>query len=97
MDIWGLGCVWFEILTLDPLFPGESEVDQIDKIHSVIGTPSDKLVKRLKKFPNEEFDFKFSQKKGSGIRKLLPDTSLKCVDLITKLLKYDPEKRITCA
>ena len=47
MDIWGLGCVWFEILTLDPLFPGESEVDQIHKIHKVIGTPPDKLVKRL--------------------------------------------------
>jgi len=27
MDIWGIGCVFFEILNLKPLFPGKSELD----------------------------------------------------------------------
>lgn len=40
MDIWGVGCVFFEILALYPLFPGTNELDQIEKIHDVIGTPS---------------------------------------------------------
>ena len=34
------GCVMFEIITLRPLFPGSNELDQINKIHDVLGTPS---------------------------------------------------------
>jgi renal tumor antigen len=30
----------FEIITLRPLFPGSNELDQINKIHEVLGTPS---------------------------------------------------------
>lgn len=30
----------FEIITLRPLFPGSNELDQISKIHEVLGTPS---------------------------------------------------------
>jgi renal tumor antigen len=29
----------FEIITLRPLFPGANELDQINKIHEVLGTP----------------------------------------------------------
>lgn len=39
MDIWGVGCVFFEVLSLYPLFPGENELDQIHKIHNILGTP----------------------------------------------------------
>lgn len=41
MDIWGIGCVIFEVLTLSPLFPGKNEKDQIERIHRIMGTPSD--------------------------------------------------------
>jgi renal tumor antigen len=37
MDIWALGCVFFEILMLYPLFPGSNELDQINRIHAVLG------------------------------------------------------------
>lgn len=46
MDLWGIGCVLFEILALFPLFPGENEKDQIDKIHKVLGTPCQSVSKR---------------------------------------------------
>ena len=39
MDMWGVGCVMFEVLALYPLFPGTDEVDQIKKIHKIMGTP----------------------------------------------------------
>lgn len=39
MDIWGFGCVLFELITKKPLFPGKDELDQIHKIHNIIGTP----------------------------------------------------------
>mmetsp|Transcript_14604 Transcript_14604/g.51980 ORF Transcript_14604/g.51980 Transcript_14604/m.51980 type:complete len:286 (-) Transcript_14604:683-1540(-) len=36
MDIWGAGCVFFEISSLYPLFPGTNELDQINRIHKVL-------------------------------------------------------------
>ncbi len=39
MDIWGVGAVFFEVLSLFPLFPGTNELDQVHKIHNILGTP----------------------------------------------------------
>lgn len=39
IDIWAVGAIMAEIYTFRPLFPGSSEIDQIFKICSVIGTP----------------------------------------------------------
>ena len=47
MDVWGIGCVFFELVTKVPLFPGDDEVDQLHKIHHVLGTPSDRLLKAM--------------------------------------------------
>jgi renal tumor antigen len=35
MDLWGAGCVFFEITSLYPLFPGTNELDQVNRIHKV--------------------------------------------------------------
>ncbi|RYG95511.1 hypothetical protein EON65_55875, partial [archaeon] len=35
MDMWGAGCVMFEITSLYPLFPGSNEIDQVNRIHKV--------------------------------------------------------------
>ena len=47
MDIWGVGCVFFEILTLFPLFPGDDEIDQVNKIHNILGSPPIELFNKL--------------------------------------------------
>jgi renal tumor antigen len=49
MDLWGVGCVFFEIVTLFPLFPGDNELDQINKIHNILGTPNEELLNQFKK------------------------------------------------
>lgn len=38
--MWAVGCIMAELYTLRPLFPGSSEVDEIFKVTSVLGTPS---------------------------------------------------------
>lgn len=40
IDLWAVGCIMAETYTLRPLFPGSSEVDQIFKVCSILGTPS---------------------------------------------------------
>ena len=49
MDIWGVGCVFFEVLSLFPLFPGDNELDQIHKIHNILGTPGQELIDKFQK------------------------------------------------
>ena len=39
IDIWAVGCIMAELYTYRPLFPGSSEIDEIFKICSVLGTP----------------------------------------------------------
>ena len=98
MDIWGVGCVLFELLTSDPLFPGRNEVDQIGLIHKILGTPSLELLK-LFQVNSVHMDFNFSHKKGSGIESRVtqkhPSVSASCVDLLGKMLAYDPRFRIS--
>jgi renal tumor antigen len=94
MDIWGAGCVMFEILTLVPLFPGKNELDMIHRIHNILGTPSQKVLDRLKSRASH-MEFNFPQKAGTGIEKLLPHVSPDCLDLLKQLLAYDSEERIS--
>jgi renal tumor antigen len=44
MDLWGVGCVLFEVVSLFPLFPGNDEVDQVHKIHNILGSPPKELL-----------------------------------------------------
>lgn len=39
MDMWSVGCIFGELLTQKPLFPGKSEIDQINKIFKVLQLP----------------------------------------------------------
>ncbi|KAK2960304.1 putative MAPK/MAK/MRK overlapping kinase [Blattamonas nauphoetae] len=93
MDIWGLGCVFFEILMLFPLFPGKDEIDQIHRIHTVLGSPSEEYLSKIKK--SKHMHFSFPKTNGSGLKKLLKASSDTLVDLLTKMLEYDADKRYT--
>jgi renal tumor antigen len=95
MDLWGAGCVMFEITSLYPLFPGSNEVDQINRIHKVLGTPSSEILQKFRSKGASHISFDFPPQKGVGIAQLVPHASADCVDLLTKMLKYDASERIT--
>lgn len=94
MDMWGVGCVFFEIVSLYPLFPGTNEADQIQKIHNILGTPDAAILERFKRHATH-IDFNFPQKEGTGIAKLITHASPDCIELIIKLLEYNPEDRLS--
>ena len=95
MDIWGLGCVFFEILTLVPLFPGDDEIDEVNKINAVLGSPPDELYEKFVKNSSHRNEFNFEYQRGTGIQKYLTHVSPPIVDLINQMLIYDPDKRPT--
>jgi len=49
MDMWGVGCVHFEVSSLFPIFPGDNELDQIGKIQNILGPPSLEVINMFKK------------------------------------------------
>ncbi|XP_059411430.1 MAPK/MAK/MRK overlapping kinase-like isoform X1 [Carassius carassius] len=93
MDVWSTGCVFFEILSLSPLFPGRNELDQVNKIHDVLGTPDIKLLQKFKQSRAMRFDF--PPRKGCGISHLIPQCSAAALSLLHQMLTYDPEERIS--
>uniref|UniRef100_A0A667YYH5 MOK protein kinase n=1 Tax=Myripristis murdjan TaxID=586833 RepID=A0A667YYH5_9TELE len=93
MDIWSAGCVFFEIISLNPLFPGTNELDQVSKIHDVLGTPDRSLLQKFKQSRAMRFDF--PPKRGSGISRLIPNCPAPALSLLYQMLAYDPDERIT--
>merc|ERR1719383_1333264 len=92
VDTWSIGCIFAEMLSRRPLFPGDSEIDQLFRIFRSLGTPTESLwpgVSALR-------DFKpvFPQWETQDIHKILSvSTSEEGQDLLTKLLTYKPSKR----
>jgi serine/threonine protein kinase len=92
IDIWSLGCVMAELLLGNPLFPGDSGVEQLIEIIKILGTPSKQEIQKLN--PNHT-TFKFPQIKPHPWAKVFrnkapPDA----VDLVSKFLRYEPQTRL---
>ncbi|KAF7703977.1 hypothetical protein HF521_021049 [Silurus meridionalis] len=93
MDMWSAGCVFFEILSLNPLFPGTNEVNQVSKIHEVLGTPDSTVLQKFKQSRVMAFDF--VPRKGCGLSRLIPHCSAPSLSLLYQMLAYDPDERIS--
>ncbi|KAL5218010.1 hypothetical protein ABZP36_018694 [Zizania latifolia] len=93
IDLWSTGCVMAELLLGQPLFPGESGVDQLVEIIKVLGTPTREEIKCMN--PNYT-EFKFPQIKvhpwHKVFQKRLPPEAM---DLVSRFLQYSPNLRCT--
>ncbi|CAK9254689.1 unnamed protein product [Sphagnum jensenii] len=93
IDIWSVGCVMAELLLGQPLFPGESGVDQLVEIIKVLGTPTREEIKCMN--PNYT-EFKFPQIKSHPWQKVFHKRMPpEAVDLVSQLLQYSPNLRCT--
>ncbi|XVE73912.1 hypothetical protein DITRI_Ditri11bG0156700 [Diplodiscus trichospermus] len=93
IDIWSVGCVMAELLLGQPLFPGESGVDQLVEIIKILGTPTREEIKCMN--PNYT-EFKFPQIKAHPWHKIFHKRMPpEAVDLVSRLLQYSPNLRCT--
>jgi len=68
LDVWSAGCVLAELLLGQPIFPGDSGVDQLVEIIKVLGTPTRDQIREMN--PNYQ-EFKFPQIKAHPWTKVL--------------------------
>ncbi|XP_003729382.1 glycogen synthase kinase-3 beta [Strongylocentrotus purpuratus] len=92
IDVWSAGCVLAELLLGQPIFPGDSGVDQLVEIIKVLGTPSRDQIKEMN--PNYT-EFKFPQIKPHPWNKVFrARTPADAIQLCSRLLEYTPKSRI---
>ena len=92
IDIWSQGCVGAELLLAQPLFPGDSGVDQLVEIIKVLGTPTKEEIRSMN---SNYIEFKFPQIKGCQWKKIFRNkTPEEAMDFIAATLAYTPSKRL---
>jgi serine/threonine protein kinase len=92
VDIWAMGCIMGELYMLRPLFPGSSETDTINKICSVLGTPTKETYSDGLKLA-ASMRFKFPQYVPMNLQQLMPTASKEAIDLMRDTMMWDPNHR----
>lgn len=93
LDIWSLGCIFYELATGKALFPAKNEQEELLKIFKVCGTPTRESWPGVGELPQWRDDFPVYP--GTPIPDLLPNLDEQGRDLFAKMMHIDPAKRIS--
>ena len=93
VDVWSIGCIFAEMINHAPLFPGDSEIDELFRIFRVLGTPNDGTWPTVSTLP--DYKTQFPQWKAKPWKEICPSLGEDGLDLLKRLLQYAPNKRIS--
>lgn len=93
VDLWSLGCVFAELLTLKPLFPGTADIDQISRIISVLGNPNEEAWPGCSKLPDYAAISFAKVENPTGVEACMFNCMPEEVSLVKRLVCYDPARR----
>jgi non-specific serine/threonine protein kinase len=93
IDIWSAGCIMAEMYTGRPLFPGTTNEDQLLKIFRTMGTPTEQTWPGVSQFP--EYKQTFPMYPAQHINTILPMVDAYGLDLLNRMLQYQPHLRIS--
>lgn len=92
IDIFALGALMAELYTFKPLFPGSSEIDQLQKVCKVLGTPQNWL--EGQRYASL-IGFRFPMESGIPLQSIVQNASPDAIDLMRRMLSYAPDTRPT--
>jgi mitogen-activated protein kinase 15 len=97
VDIWSVGCILGELLGGKPLFPGTSTMNQLDRIIEISGLPSEEDIEAINSpFAATMLESLPPTSQRTKLSDLFPHASKDALDLLSKCLMFNPQKRITC-
>ncbi|XP_057977987.1 mitogen-activated protein kinase homolog NTF3-like [Malania oleifera] len=97
IDVWSVGCIFAEILGRKPIFPGTDWLDQLKLIISVLGSRQEADLAFIDNPKARTFISSFPYSKGIPFVQLFPEADPLAIDLLERMLVFDPSKRITAA
>lgn len=96
VDIWSAGCVMIEIFTKHAIFPGDGgEINQLDKIYNVLGTPTRSEWPGLVDMAWFELLRPLERKHNTFAEKYQDRLTPAAFELLQAMFLYDPAKRPT--
>ncbi|CAI5724960.1 unnamed protein product [Hyaloperonospora brassicae] len=93
VDIWSVGVIFAEMVSKKPLFPGDSEIDQLYRIFRTFGTPNDASWPGVTKL--RDYAPTFPKWKRKNTCELFPQIDESGLNLLESMLRYDPSTRIS--
>ncbi|KAI6698750.1 hypothetical protein NL676_018869 [Syzygium grande] len=92
VDMWSVGCIFAEMVRRQALFPGDSEFQQLLHIFRLLGTPTEKQWPGVTALRDWHV---FPQWEPQNLARAVPSLGPDGVDLLSKMLIYDPAERIS--
>jgi len=96
IDMWSVGCILGEILGRRVLFRGKDYLNQLSKIINILGTPTEQEMYFVKNHAcRRMIRTDMSRKRKRSWSSIYPNAEKNALDLLDRLLTFDPAKRIT--
>ncbi|KAE8578169.1 hypothetical protein XENTR_v10023373 [Xenopus tropicalis] len=97
IDMWSVGCIFAEMLGRKPLFPGKNYLHQLHLIMTVLGTPSSQVIRAIGAERVRAYIQSLPSRQPVPWATLYPQAGKKALDLLSKMLRFDPRDRISVA